>query len=200
MGTLKLTGLILATATVLLACAVNASADTSTSPAGTAYTGKVHATSEGHVVIDNPIAKIECASTLESEVKAHGYGEDLVLPLSSLTFTGCTNNWTASVQSTGTLEVHPIAGTRNGTVTWSGATITFTFTSGGSTLNCRYKSENTQIGTLTGSQATGGTATIDLSGALPFHSGSIFCGSGATTLTGSYSVGTPDYLDVDAVD
>lgn len=190
-------GLLFTTAAILLVAPAIASATTPTSPAGTGYTGKIHASSEGHVVIDNPFAKIECASTLQSEVKAHGYGEDLSLPLSSLSFTGCTNNWTATVDSAGTLEIHPIAGTRNGTVTWSGATITFSH--GGSGINCRYKTENTDIGTLTGSSATGGTATVDLSGALPFDGGSIFCGSGTTAVTGSYSVGTPDYLDVDAV-
>jgi hypothetical protein len=197
MKPLRLASLLFATAIVLLSCAGNAWADTPTSPAGTAYTGKVHASSEGHVVIHNPAAKIECASTLESEVKAHGSGEELSLPLSSLTFTGCTNNWTATVNSPGTLEIHPLAGTRNGTVTWSGATISFFNSALG--INCRYKTENTDIGTLTGSKTTGTTATIDLSAELPFHSGSPFCGSGAWPMTGSYSVGTPDYLDVDSV-
>jgi hypothetical protein len=167
-----------------------------TSPAGTTYTGKVHATSEGHVTIHNTITDIKCSSTLEGEVKTHGGGEPISIPLSSLTFTGCTDEWVPHVVTKGTLEVHAIAGSKNGTLTWTGAT--FTFTRAG--LQCSYKTEVTDIGTLTGSKTTGGTATIDLSGALTFHGGSFLCviNEAIPSLTGSYKVGTPDYLDVDA--
>jgi hypothetical protein len=166
-----------------------------TSPAGTAYTGKLHASSEGHVTIHNPIANIQCASTLEGEVEGSGFSGSASIPLSSLTFTGCTNEWHVTVISPGTLEIHPLLGSNNGTVTWSGATIEATRFG----VTCLYKAEGADIGTLTGSKAAGGTATIDLSGSITFHSGSGLCGSGAASFTGSYSVGTPDYLDVDAV-
>jgi hypothetical protein len=168
--------------------------DIPTSPAGTIYEGKLHASSEGHVSIDNPIAVINCASTLEGEAKGQGAGEPVSVPLSSITFTGCTNSWAPTVTSAGSLEIHSITGSSNGTVTWSGATISFTRFG----ITCRYKTENTDIGTLTASKTTGATATIDLSGGLPFHSGSGLCGESATSLTGSLSVVTPDYLDVDA--
>jgi hypothetical protein len=191
--------IILSTTTLVasMAMAGNAAGSSAipTSPAGTTYTGKVHALSEGHVVIHNPIAKIECSSTLEGEVKVHDFGEPIKLPLNSLAFTGCTNKWASTVTSLGTLAIDPIAGSSNGTVTWSGATITFTYEG----INCRYKTESTHIGTLTGSKTTGGTATIDLNANLPFHSGSVFCGTGATSFTGNYRVATPDYLDVDEI-
>jgi hypothetical protein len=164
-----------------------------TSPAGTLYEGSLHATSEGHVVIDNPIAKIECSLTLEGEAKPGSAGKPVSVPLGSLAFSGCTNSWHLTVISNGTLEISWIAGTNNGTVKSSGMTIEATRFG----VTCRYRTENTDIGTLTGSKATGATATIDLSVALPFHSGNFLCGEGATTTTGSLSVGTPDYLDID---
>ncbi len=190
----KILSLLAVAAAIGLSASVGvASAATLTSPAGTTYGGKVHATSEGHVTIHNPIAKIECSSTLEGEVKGQGAGEPIGIPLTSMTFTGCTNSYHVTVISPGSLSVHAIAGSKNGTVTWSGATIDTTRFG----VNCRYKTENTHVGTLTGSKATGATATIDLSGGIPFHSGSGLCGSSATSLTGSLSVATPDYLDVD---
>ena len=198
MNRLSLPSFLLATAIALFAFAGLASAATPTSPAGTTYTGKLHATSEGHVTIHNTIANIQCNSTLEGAVEVPGGGEPIAIPLSSLTFTGCTNSWHVTTVSAGKLEVHSIAGSRNGTVTWTGATIEATRLG----ITCNYKTEATDVGTLTGSKTTGGTATIDLSGALPFHSGSGLCtkeGKGEpTSLTGNYSVGTPDYLDVDA--
>ena len=194
MRLLRVTSLLVAMIAIY-ALAEHASAAVPTSPAGTIYTGKLHASSGKHVVIDNPVAKIECNSTLEGAVEVPGGGEPVAIPITSLTFTGCTNSWTATVNSPGKLRLHSIAGSNNATVTWSGATVTFTRF----TVTCRYKTEATHIGTLTGSNTTGGTATLDLSGGLPFHSGGELCGTGPTSFTGSYSVGTPDYLDVDAV-
>jgi hypothetical protein len=194
MNQVRLPGLLVATAIALLAWTGVVSAATPTSPAGTTYTGKVHASSEGHVTIDNPVASINCASTLEGEVKSHGGGDAISIPITSLTFSGCTNSWHVTVVSPGTLEVHGIPGSKNGTITWSGATIEATRFG----LTCRYKTEATHVGTLTGSKDTGATATIDLNGKLPFHSGGSFCGEAPTSFTGSYSIGTPDYLDVDA--
>jgi hypothetical protein len=196
MKLLRLSSLLILTATTLMALGGIAAADTPTSPAGTAYAGKLHATSEGgHVVIANPIANIECSSTLEGESKSQGSGKPIGIPLSSLSLTGCTNAWVATVISAGSLEVHGILGTKNGTVTWSGGNLKFTRFG----VNCVYKTEATDIGTLTASEATGATATIDISAKLPTGSGSSgLCGSGAASFKGSYKVGTPDYLDIDA--
>jgi hypothetical protein len=189
----RLSNILIATAIALLSCTGLASAATPTSPAGTGYKGKLHASSEGQVVLDNPIATIQCNSTLEGEVEGSGTGQPISVLLTSFNFTNCANSWHMTTVSPGTLKVESIAGTNNGTVKSSG--MTFEATRFG--ITCRYKTENTDIGTLTASKATGGTATIDLSIALPFHSGSFLCGEGATTTTGSYTVGTPDYLDID---
>jgi hypothetical protein len=194
MNRARLLTFLMLSAIAAVAWAGVASAATPTSPAGTTYNGKFHASSEGHVTIHNSIVNIECSSTLEGTVEAPGGSEPVAIPLSSLTFTGCTNEWVADVISPGKLEIHSIAGSKNGTVTWSGATFTFTRAS----LECRYKTEATDIGTLTGSKATGATATLDISGALIREGGSFLCGGSTANFTGSLKVGTPDYLDVDA--
>lgn len=195
MNRARLLYLLMATAITVFASVSTASAATPTSPGGTTYEGKLHVTSEGHVTIDNAIINTSCSSTLEGEVKPSGSGGPISIPLSSLTFSDCTNSWHVTVVSPGTLEVHGILGSKNGTATWNGATIEATRFG----VTCRYKTEATDIGTLTGSKETGGTATIDLSGKLPLHSGSSFlCGETSNALTGSYKVGTPDYLDVDS--
>ena len=194
MKLLRLSGLLVLAATVLMACGGIASAAAPTSPAGTTYEGKFDAASEGHVVIANSIANIECSSTLEGEVKFPGGNEPISVPLTSLTFT-CTNSWAPTVSSPGSLEVHAIPGSQNGTVTWSGTKISFSRFG----ISCNYKTEATDVGTLTGSKATGATATIDLSGKLIIDSGGSFlCGSNTAAFSGSYKVGAPDYLDIDA--
>jgi hypothetical protein len=58
---------------------------------------------------------------------------------------------------------------------------------------CRYKSENTAIGTLTG----GTPATIDIEGKLLPDGGSPLCGEELYPLTGSFKVTSPSSLFVD---
>ncbi len=192
----RVPGLLIATAVALFAIAgVSSAAVIPTSPAGTTYEGKLHAASEGHVTIHNANATINCNLTLEGEVEPSGSGEPTTVPLSSLSFTSCTNSWHVTVTSPGTLEIHGVSNSKNGTVTWSGAKIQATRFF----LPCNYTVSATDIGTLTGSKTTGGTATIDLSGSLLTDSGSSeLCGGATTPISGSLSVATPDYLDVDA--
>ena len=59
----KMLGLLAVAAAALMAFAGTASATTVTS-GGVTYTGEIAASAEGHAVLDNPIAKIECASTV----------------------------------------------------------------------------------------------------------------------------------------
>jgi len=183
----KILGLLAVAAAALMAFAGTASADTATSPVGTTYTGQITASSEGHLVFDNPIAKIECSSSLTGTVTGHGIGKPVSVTLTSFTFTGCTNEWHITTVSAGTLSVNNEGATT--TVTTTGATIESTRAG----ITCRYKTENTKFGTLT----SGTTATLHISAAIPFHSGSFLCGSGATSWTGSYKVTTPDTFIVD---
>jgi hypothetical protein len=188
----KVLGLLAAAVAALMAFAGTASATQITSPTGTLYTGTVHAVSEGHVVLHNPIAKIECESTVDIGSLTHGVGVTAKGTISSLSFTGCTNSWHVTVVTGGELEIHPDTpggGQYDGTLTSSGATVESTRFG----VNCRYSTSNTEIGTLTG----GAHATLSISAAIPFHNGSPLCGSGATSWTGSYTIDSPTSLYVD---
>jgi len=161
--------------------------DTSlTSPTGTVVTPTIKAESEGHVGIDHPLTTIQCQWIIEGTVKGHG--GNVVVPLSSLATSGCTDSWHATTVAAGKLEVSVTSG-YNGTVTWSEGTVELTR----SGTTCRYKSANTHLGTITG----GSPATIDIEGKLPFHSGSPLCGEEAYALTGTLKVTSPSSLYVD---
>jgi len=180
-------GLLMVVAAVLTAFASPASATTGTSTEGTTFT--FSAAAEGHLVMDNPIAKIECASAVTGKIESHGAGVTARGNLSALSFTNCTNSWHVTVVLAGWFEYHSI-GSGDATVTTTGMTIEATRVG----ITCRYGTSSTDIGTLT----DGTHATIDLSGALPFHGGSGLCGSGAMTWTGSYKVNSPTNLSFDA--
>ena len=185
----KILGLLAVAASALMAFAATASADTATSPTGTTYTGTIHAESEGHAILHNPIAKIECPSTVHGHIEVHGAGKTVSGKITTLTFGPCTDEWHVTVVSAGSLSVHGVTGTENGDVFSTGATVEATRFG----LTCRYTTNNTTIGTLTG----GSPATLDINASIPFHSGSIFCGSGATAWTGAYKVTTPSSLYID---
>jgi hypothetical protein len=185
----KMLGLLAVAAAALMAFAGTASATIITSPAGTAYTSTIKAgNAGGHVVLDNPIAKIECSSSVEGKVESHGAAVTAAGKISSLTFTNCTNSWHVTVSSGGSLEIHSLGGGK-GTLTSSGATVISTRFG----VECRYATSNTHIGTVTG----GTPATLAISASIPFHGGSSFCGEGATSWTGSYTVSTPGTLLID---
>ena len=191
---LKSFALIAVTAAALV-FASSASATLITSPSGTSYTGTIRAVNENlPASFHNSSIGLACSSFLEGSISAHGSSVTAAGSLSALTFTASNGNTDVTVNHPGTLEIHA-TGSSNGTLTSDGMTLTIVFTVPGYT--CRYKTNSTDIGTLTGSTTTGGTATLDVSGQLPFHSGSIFCGTGIAWWTGSYSVTTPDSLIVD---
>jgi len=98
------------------------------------------------------------------------------------------------VVAKGSLEAHTLTGADagNATLTSNGATVEATRL----TVTCRYKTENTDVGRITGSaNRSGQTATFHIEGKIPFHSGSGLCGENPTTWTGSYLVNTPMTLD-----
>jgi hypothetical protein len=173
------TALAMAAASILWMAAATASATNIEAPEGTIYTGPVAAEAEGHVVLDNPIAKIECASTVEGEIESHGEGVPAKGNLSTLTFTGCTDSWHVTVVTAGSLSIEHTSGS-DGDLFSTGATVEATRFG----ITCRYATNNTTVGTVTG----GAPATLDISASIPFHSGSVFCGSGGTAWTGSYEV------------
>lgn len=183
----KCLGLSAVAAAVLMAFAGTASATTITS-SGSTYTGFITLTSEYHVVLDNPIAKIECNSSVTSKVESHGAGVTAKANVLALSFTSCTNDWHVTVVAGGSLEAHALE-SGDATLTSSGATIEATRFG----VSCRYATNFTDIGRLTdGDTGSGGgfytPGTVHVQAEIPFHSGSFLCGTGATTWTGSYGI------------
>lgn len=174
---------------VVMTCmSASASATTITSSEGT--TPFIEFAAEGHVVLDNPIAKIECPSEMAVGIQSHGTGVTAKGTLFWFQYEDCTNSWMDSTTiASGSLEFHA-TGSGRATVTSSG--LTWESTRFG--VTCRYATNNTDIGTLT----PGTPATLDISASIPFHGGSFLCGSGATTWTGSYTVTSPATVSVDS--
>jgi hypothetical protein len=198
---LKILGLLAIAAAALMAFAASASATTITSPTGTPYTGEIEATSEGTVLLHNPIANIECHSTVHGKELTHGSGSTAIGEITTLdwgteasTTSGiCHDNWHVTNVTTGNLEIHyKEAGV--GTLTSTGATVTTTRFG----VTCNYRTNATHIGTFTDSHKTGKTATLHVEANIPIHSGSsFFCGSAPAGWTGSYEVKVPDKIYID---
>jgi hypothetical protein len=141
-------------------------------------TSKIEATktltfsAEGSTFLTGPFGEIvsTCTgSTVSGNVtNAGGAAATVVGSITSLSFTGCTKTVTTTntsgVTTTGTLEVHSIAGTDNGTVTSNDTTVTIDNTILGT---CHFLTSNTPLGTLTGTQKTGGAATFDIEAKIP---------------------------------
>jgi len=185
----KILGLLAVAAAAMMALAASAGATiVKTETSGAAATPKIHAVNEStHVELDSPVGVIKCQSTVEGTVTSHGAGVTAAGPISTLTFTGCTEEWHVTVISSGTLEVHYTSG-HNGTLTSNGAEVSATV--GG--ITCVYKTTNTPIGTVTG----GNPATLDISASIPVNTAksSIFCGTNPTTWTGSYKTTSALYV------
>lgn len=185
---LKILGLLAVAAVALLAFAGTAGADTVTSPTNTSYTGSITAVSEGHSITHNPIAKIECASTFTFNVEAHPAGGKVSGAVTHIKTEPCTNNWHVTVITAGTMSIEHQSG-YNGDLYSHELTVEKTRFG----IPCRYRTETTTIGTVTG----GSPATIHINGKIPFHNGSPLCGTGGTLMTGAYTVTTPTSLYVD---
>lgn len=187
----KMLGLLVVAAVALMAFAGSALATTVTGPGGDT-TPTIHAVNEGtHVSLHNSIANIECKSTAHGEVEHYVSGTPTG-KITALSFTECTGGWVVHVDAPGSLEVHHIVGTTNGTLTSSGATVTATRFG----VSCRYATNNTDIGTVTGHKGPNGEATLDIEANIPFHGGSFLCGGATAAWTGSYT--TTETLDVEA--
>lgn len=197
----KMLGLAAIAAAALMAFvgASSASATTLTSPAGTVYAGKIKAVSETEKpTLTGGFKNVECEnSEVAGEVKNKGSETETVSgPVNTLTFTGnCTCK--VVVLENGTLEIHTIAGTHNGTLTSTGAKVTVNCENTiFGTVHCIYVTNATDLGTLTGSSTTGGTATMDITAEIPRESTNVLCAEEAVWHA-KYLVTEPDFLDVD---
>ncbi|HEX5988908.1 MAG TPA: hypothetical protein VFY75_01675 [Solirubrobacterales bacterium] len=194
----KILGL-LAVAAALMAFAGTASATTVTSPVGTSYgTEKtLHATA-GLTELHGEAFSVNCkTSTVAGKIEVNGAkdGSGNTLPasgpISTLDFSECS--FPVTVTANGSLSATGTSG-GNGTLKSTGAKVTIHGPFG---INCLYETNNTDVGSLTGSTTTKGTAKLDIDSSLiPRTGDSIFCGSFGEW-TGSYTVTTPDEADID---
>lgn len=143
------------------------------------------------------IGEVICEkSTVEGKTSnAGGASETVNGGIEALSFTSC--NGTVTVLKNGTLEIHTENTTSNGngTLTSNGAEVTVEIVG----LHCIYSTSNTDVGKVTGSVNTGGTATMTAaSAAIKRTAGrsGAFCGESATW-NASYVVNTPDSLSID---
>jgi hypothetical protein len=179
---------VLAVVVVAMAFAASASATTVTSTTGgAAATPTIHAVSEGgHVKLVNPIANIECSSTVEGKVESHGGGKPASGVLTTLSFTGCTDNWHVTTEKAGELSVTWTSG-HNGTVTSSGAFVKTTRFF----VPCNYETKNTKVGTIVG----GNPATLKIEASIPIAAGSSeLCGEGSGKWEGNYATTSALYV------
>src|SRR6188472_511729 len=185
MKKLQIGGLLAVAVAALIAFAATASASTTlTSPKGTAYFGTLHANTENHALLAPPnLTPIECNSTAEGEVTANGTPATITSKVLTFGSPSCTNNWHVTTVAPGSLTIES-----GGTIKSNALTVEATRFG----VVCRYKTENTVIGLMTDSAKTGETATMHVSGAVPFHSGSALCGTETTKWSGSYKIDTPD--------
>jgi hypothetical protein len=191
---LKILGFAAIAAAALMAFAGTASATTLTSPAGTVVkTGStIHAEALGHAVLDPPFGKIECYSTFVAGTLNES-GESINAGISPFYLDNCTNGALVQVIRRGTLSISSL-GNGNGSVTSNGAEWTVELLG----THCVFSTNNTAIGTLTGSGNTGTNATLDISATIPRTGGrsGAFCGSTAAW-TGTYDFTAPAPLFVD---
>ncbi|HEU5063127.1 MAG TPA: hypothetical protein VFT79_08265 [Solirubrobacterales bacterium] len=190
----KMLGLAAMAMAALMAFAGTAAATTVTSPENVTSTPTIEAESEGATKLSSGFfATVTCHnSSVKGKVEQHGAGVTAKGNISSLTFTNCTGGTVTAVTQPGNLEVHPTATTGNGTLTSNSAKV-IVHTSVG---ECVFTTSATDIGTLTGSNITGGKATLDIgSSAIPQTGSNPFCPSSATW-SGNYVVNAPTYLAV----
>ncbi len=156
-----------------------------TYPAATA----IHAELEGpELVIETPIAKVECGLSTISATTEQETSIPLGATITVFTIGGCTNNAQVKVLVNGTLDIELIDlpdWTHDGTLEFTETVIEVSRFG----VKCIY--EPGHAGILTG----GTPATIDLTGKLKLLAGSsVLCGSGPGSWKGSYVVTKPEPL------
>ncbi len=193
---LKLVGLVTVSVVALMAFAGTASATTLTGAGGaTLGSGTTfHETNLGTIVWIPPFGLISCGASTKhwTTTNAGGSGVAVSGSIGALSFSEC--NATVTVLNNGTLSITG-TGSNNGTLRGTGTEVTVEFVG----THCIFKTNNTTLGTVTGSSTTGRTATLDISATVPRTGGrsGAFCGSTAKW-EGSYTVLSPDTLNVDA--
>lgn len=192
---LRIVSSVMLVAAALWSCAATASATVPTTAEGEIYTGAVKAEAEGSIALTGSITVTCGKSTIEGAIESHSSEAPAEGEVSSLTFSECGNH-TVTVIDAGTLEVEATS-EGDGTLTSTGAEITVLLHSAFlGTMHCIYVTEETEIGTLTGSNTSEEAATVDIESApLPQSATDLGCGS-ESLLEGGYEVMTPATLAV----
>lgn len=198
---IKMLGLAAVAAAALMAFvgASTASATILTGEGGTKLgeNTEIHAVNEGNVVLTTEFLNITCSSsTVAGKTTNAGGGSGVAVTgnVETLTFTSC--NCPVTVLKRGTLAVNWTSGS-NGSVTSSGAEVTVNCSTIFGTVHCIYTTNNTSLGTVTGSATTGKTATMDIASAdIPRETTSSLCDKTANW-DAKYEVTAPDVLNID---
>ena len=188
---IKMLGLLAVAAAALMAFAGSASATEITSSTGKTPTIKATST---NTALDGAFTTVTCGhSEVGGTVEAHGAPNDAKTPatgkITTLDFTLC--NYPVTVVNNGTLSVTGTTPTGNGTLTSNGAKVAIHTSVG----TCVFTTSNTHIGTVTGSNNTGGHAVLDITGKIPRTEGNFLCGSSGQW-TGSYTITHPASFEV----
>jgi len=193
-----------ASATVLCKTVPTSSPTGTTCPAGWALQAgdKIHAvlvTGGQGTLTSNEAFKpnIVCKkTTIEGELTAEGSATETVKgQVTALTIEECEET-IVTVLNKGTLEIHWIPGTHNGTITGTGTEITTVVPSIFGNIHCIYKTNATDLGTLTGSKKANETAVMHAENqAIPFIETSGLCPP-KPTWDATYEFKTPDTLTV----
>jgi hypothetical protein len=153
----------------------------------------VTAVSEGKTTLHPPFGSISCEeSHFGGKTTNDGAtGTSVNIGLESLTWSKC--NGTTAVLEKGTLSITWSSG-NNGTLSSTGTKLTTELFG----THCIFSTNNTSLGTITGSATTKGNATLDIEATIPRTSGTsgVFCGSTAQW-TGAYKFTSPGTLNID---
>jgi hypothetical protein len=160
-----------ASASVLCKTAPNAKGNC---PVGWGYEGEIHAvTTEKPVLTGEPI-NVTCNESTLKGTASEGTKvstETPSGPVEILTFTGeC--NCEVTVVTAGTLEIHAIGDTGNGTLTSNGATVTIVCNTIFGKVHCAYVTNNKDLGELKG----GSTPSITITTEVERETTSSLCG------------------------
>lgn len=145
-------GATTASATVLCKTAPTGSTTGTTCPEGWAYPAgtEIHMTLTGTAKLTTTFKNYECTgSTMKGKTKNEGNAsETVIVPLETLTYSGC--NCQTVVLKPGTLEIHWIADTNNGTATASGEEETLSCSTIFGTMHCLITPTDHDVGTIIG--------------------------------------------------
>jgi hypothetical protein len=164
-----------------------------TCPSNWAYSSgtHIHAVNVGTVKLDTSFKTVECTGSTITGVTTNegGPSETVDGPEGTLTFTGC--NCEVVVIHPGTIEVHWIPHTENGTLTSDGGTVTVNCSTIFGNVHCNYVTNKISLGDITG----GNPAIFHSIAVIERESTNALC-SEESTWTATYEITEPKPLYV----